>query len=218
MNSPLKMIAIIGMALVTQIDEARSQTIDLKSSTLSVLTAAEREPFLDAHNKARKEVEVAPVEWSEELGQEALESLRQQKEALVEAAKEHWNEGRAVLRKHRTDTKHGENVAGWVGGRNVSAASAVGLWLREKAAFDKLDAKAPYRVGDEEGQSETDASGNERPVIVGHYTAVVWKTTTQIGAAKLSFELKDDRGTTRTYTALVCVYNPPGNRRGERPY
>jgi hypothetical protein len=73
-------------------------------------------------------------------------------------------------------------------------------------------------VGDEEGKTEKDALGNERPIIVGHYTAIVWRATTHIGAAKLSFELMDEQGKKRSYEAIVCNYNPPGNRQGEKPY
>jgi len=132
--------------------------------------------------------------------------------------KKGWDEGRAVIPAHRKDTTYGENVAGWVGGRGQSAQLAVELWLREKSAFDKLNADRPYRVGDEDGKTETDAAGKERPIVVGHYTAIVWSATTQIGAAKFSFDLMDDQGQTRSYTTIVCLYSPPGNRRGERPY
>ena len=218
MRSFIWISVAVFIAVVSRPTLASAQTIGVKSSALAVLTAAERDRFLDAHNRARKEVGVNPVEWSEELGKEALESLREQKEALIDAAKEHWKEGRAVLPAHRADNQYGENVAGWVGGRNGSAEFAVELWLGEKRAFDKLNASSPYRVGDEEGKTETDALGNERPLIVGHYTAIVWRATTHIGAAKLTFDLVDDQGTTRSYAAIVCDYNPPGNRRGEKPY
>jgi pathogenesis-related protein 1 len=218
----MKSIGTIGITIwlvaISPTKETRAQTIDLKSSTLAILTASERDRFLNAHNQARREVRVGPVEWSEDLSKEALESLREQKDALIGAAKEHWNDGRAVIPAHRAGNKYGENVAGWVGGRSRSAEFAVELWLSEKRAFDKLNASDPYRVGDEEGKSETDALGKERPIIVGHFTAIVWSATTQIGAAKVSFDLMDDQGTTRSYTAIVCVYNPPGNRRGEKPY
>ena len=75
--------------------------------------------------------------------------------------------------------------------------------MREKAAFEKLNASAPYRVGDEGGKTETDSTGQERPIIVGHYTAIVWRATTHIAAARLEFELADDQGNARTYSAIV---------------
>jgi len=218
MKSITSLGVTIWIVLISLTNEARSQTIDVKSSTLATLAGTERERFLEAHNKARTQVGVTPVEWSADLSEHALESLQQQKDALLGAAKEEWEKGRAVIPAHRRDTKFGESVAGWVGARSQSAELAVDLWLREKAAFDKLNASSPYRVGDEEGKSENDAAGKERPIIVGHYTAIVWSATTQIGAAKFSFDLTDDQGQTRSYTAIVCLYSPPGNRRGERPY
>jgi hypothetical protein len=39
-----------------------------------------------------------------------------------------------------------------------------------------------------------------------------------VGAAKLVFELGDDRGLVRQYTAVISNYDPPGNRPGEKPF
>jgi pathogenesis-related protein 1 len=206
-------IVAVGIA-----EQVRSQTVELTSSQLSVLADAERERFLAAHNVARREVEVDPVCWSDELSSYALESLVQQKDALIEGAKEGWMEKQAVLPNHRVDSPYGENVAAWVGTRRYAAEGAVELWLREKADFDKLNAISPYRVGDEKTQSEADPADEKQPIIVGHYTAIVWKATRQIGAAKLDFDLTDDQGNRRSYTAVICNYNPPGNRHGEKPF
>jgi len=173
---------------------------------------------LAAHNVARRAVEVDPVSWSDEVSKVALESLEQQKEALIGGAQEGWTKRQIALPRHRTGGKFGENVAGWAGSRAKTAEWAVDLWLREKAAFDKLNGSAPYRVGDEEGKSEIDSTGRERSVVVNHYTAIVWRGTKQIGAAKLDFELVDAQGNVRSYAVIICNYNPPGNRRGEKPY
>jgi pathogenesis-related protein 1 len=195
-----------------------AETVEVKSVRLGVLEGAEKERFLAAHNDARKMVEVDPVHWSDELGKYAFESLEQQKEALIDGAKEGWDKRQVALPKHRAETKYGENVAGWAGSGVQTAERAVHLWLSEKAAFEKLNADGSYRVGDEAGKTEPDSQGQERPVIVGHYTAIVWRTTEQIGAAKLEFELADEQGNARRYVAIVCNYSPPGNWRGEKPY
>jgi hypothetical protein len=55
-------------------------------------------------------------------------------------------------------------------------------------------------------------------VVVGHYTQVVWKGTTHLGAARLTLQLADDRGNVRTYVAIVCNYDPAGNINGEKPF
>jgi hypothetical protein len=211
-------MVVVAVSLSASLtNRASSQTVEVRSSSLTVLTASERERFVKAHNSARKAVGVEPVEWSDEVSSHAIESLRQQQDALIAMAKEGWAEGQAVLPEHRVDSKYGENVAGWVGRRSPSAEFAVELWLREKAAFDKLNAGGTYRVGDEAGKSKTDDFGKEQPIVVGHYTAIIWRATTHIGAAKLSFELADDEGKTRSYAAIVCNYSPAGNRQGEKP-
>jgi hypothetical protein len=195
-----------------------AQSVEVKSVRLGALEGVERERFLAAHNNARRAVHVDPVRWSDELGQYAREALEKQKEALIDGAKAGWDKRQIALPKHRAETKYGENVAGWAGGSRQTAERAVDLWLSEKAAFDKLNADSSYRVGDEEGKTETNDQGQERPIVVGHYTAIVWRTTEQIGAAKVEFELADEEGHARRYVAIVCNYNPAGNWRGEKPY
>jgi pathogenesis-related protein 1 len=199
-------------------NQANSQIIELQSLGVGALDGTELARFLAAHNVARRDVGVDPVEWSDELSNYARESLAQQKDSLVAQAKAEWSKGRAVLPNHRTDSKFGENIAGWVGGRGTSAELAVAFWLREKSHFDRLNAIAPYRVGDERDKVERDATGNELPIVVNHYTAIAWRSTKFIGAAKMSFGLIDDDGHLRTYVAIVCNYSPPGNRLGEVPF
>lgn len=196
-----------------------------------LLEGAERDRFVAAHNAARKAVGLEPVAWSEDLAAYALEWLKEQQESLVDEAKEGWTEGKVALPSHRTELKHGENIAGWMSGaragKSAGAERAVEMWLREKAAFDHLNAKTPYRVGDEklaekadEDKTDADAKDKEKkePIIVGHYTQIVWRQTRRIGAARLRFELVDEKGSTRSYTAIICNYDPPGNRRGEKPF
>lgn len=209
-------VVLIVTALMTS--SSNAQTIELTSAQASVLVGAERERFLAAHNAARKEVEVGSLSWSDDLSKYALESLEQQKETLIGIAKEGWSKFEIPLPAHRADYKHGENVAAWAGTRVKTAEWGVMLWLREKSAFDKLNAESPYHVGDEKDKSEIDEKGQSRPIIIGHYTAIVWRDTQQIGAAKLEFELMDDKGKARRYVAIVCNYDPPGNRTGKKPY
>jgi hypothetical protein len=220
---PTKISLAMSLVVLGIANQANSQNIELRSVNTSVLDGAERERFLAAHNAARRNVSVDPVQWSDSLSNESLKSLVQQKDALIAQARSDWDKEQAVLPKHRTDPNLGENIAGWVGAREMPAEWAVTFWLRERLAFEKLNAIAPYRVGDEKDKLEKDkveidAEGQERPIVVGHYTAIVWRATRFIGAAKLSFDLIDDQGQLRNYVAIVCNYSPPGNRRGESPY
>src|SRR4051794_34170567 len=109
MQSIRRLSVTFWIVVISLAHEARSQTIDVKSSALAALAGTERERLLEAHNRARREVGVAPVEWSDELSKQAMESLQQQKDALVDAAKKSWDEGRAVIPTHRKDSKFGEN-------------------------------------------------------------------------------------------------------------
>ena len=212
---PFLYLVMVSAALTSR---THAQTIEVRSVQVSVLSGAERDRFLTAHNAARKAIDVESLRWSDEVSKYALEGLEQQKDTLVRKAIDGWNKSEVPLPAHRSDLKYGENVAAWFGPRIATAEAAVTLWLREKNAFDKLNAESPYVVGDEEEKTETDSKGQTRPIIVGHYTAIVWRDTQQIGAAKLEFELVDDAGNSRRYIAIICNYDPPGNRTGKKPY
>jgi len=215
------LVAVSSAGRRGQCQEA--ERLKLKAAELTVLKGSEKDRFLAAHNAARKAVGVPPLAWSDELSAYALDSLAEQKDRLIEEAEEGWRERKIVLPDHRMESKYGENIAGWAagnvgGGRMPTAERAVAWWLEEKKPFDKLNADGSFKYGDQGGKTETDAEGKEQPIIIGHYTAIVWKTTTHVGAAKLTFQLADDRGAVRTYVGIVCNYNPPGNFRGEKPF
>lgn len=87
-------------------------------------------------------------------------------------------------------SKDGENLfMGTRGGYSVEAM--VGLWAAEKATLPLL------------------ASWEDDQHAVGHYTQMVWRTTTHVGCAVAS-GAEDD--------FLVCRYAPPGNVAGEQPF
>jgi pathogenesis-related protein 1 len=194
--------------------------IELKPAQIAALQLAEKTRFLAAHNAARKAVGVEPLAWSEELSKVAQESLNEQKDELIEEAKKGWAERKIVLPEHRMDSKYGENIAGWAGAGNrlPGVERAVTWWIEEKVPFDKLNAEGTYKFGDEEGKTEKGPDGKDQPIVVGHYTQIVWRTTTHVGAARLTFQLADKSGVTRTYVAVICNYSPPGNVNGEKPF
>lgn len=192
----------------------------LLAASAAVLQGPERDGFVAAHNAARKPLALAPLTWSESLAAVALASLRQQQETLIKQAQDGWAKGQTPLPSHRQDHQYGENIAAWTSSTRHRADHAVALWLREKPAFDLLNAQDTYRVGDERKSptAPTDpADPPPPPPIVGHYTQIIWRSTRQLGAAQLTFELTDDR-TTRRYTAIICNYSPPGNQQGQPPY
>ena len=91
-----------------------------------------------------------------------------------------------------------QNVAGYAYiGENIYASSgqasgldAVDVWAEEKANYDP-------------------ASGNCTGGVCGHYTQVVWRTTTHVGCA-----LYDCPGLRYSGTVL-CNYGPGGNSGGK---
>jgi pathogenesis-related protein 1 len=199
----------------------------LRNATATVLQGPERDRFIAAHNAARKAVAVDPLTWSDDLAAESLQSLQEQQETLIRAAQDGWSAGRIPLPTHRTDSRYGENIAAWAGNSRPTAEYAVALWLREKPVFDLLNSLGSYHVGDERPsnvaptseKSDTAQShtAQSQPLIVGHYTQVIWPSTLRLGAAQLTFDLADDQ-VSRHYVALICNYDPPGNQLGEKPY
>jgi pathogenesis-related protein 1 len=210
-------LALWFSSLASQLSPA-AEPPQVRAISAAILEGQQRDRFLAAHNAARKAVAVDPLTWSDALAAHALESLQQQQETLIRVAQDGWATGHIPLPAHRTELKYGENIAAWTGSRNQTAERAVALWLREKPVFDLLNALDSYRVGDERPPPASPGAQQPRPLIVGHYTQIIWRSTRHLGAAQLKFELVDDRGTTRNYVAIICNYDPPGNRSGEKPY
>ena len=52
----------------------------------------------------------------------------------------------------------------------------------------------------------------------GHYTQMVWKTTTQIGCATAITKDGGPPGAISENVYLSCHYSPPGNYMGQSPY
>ncbi|KAJ0963344.1 hypothetical protein J5N97_028466 [Dioscorea zingiberensis] len=86
---------------------------------------------------------------------------------------------------------YGENIF-WGSGAEFTAADAVNSWVSEKQYYDYA--------------SNTCAAGK----VCGHYTQVVWKSSTSIGCAGV----KCNNGA----IFIICNYKPAGNIIGQRPY
>ncbi|XP_042467520.1 pathogenesis-related protein PRB1-2-like [Zingiber officinale] len=86
---------------------------------------------------------------------------------------------------------YGENLF-WGSGDGFTAAFAVRAWADEKQYYNYA--------------SNSCAAGKE----CGHYTQVVWRSSTQIGCARARCKSGG--------VFIICSYYPPGNYVGERPY
>jgi hypothetical protein len=88
--------------------------------------------------------------------------------------------------EHRPSGMYGENIAG---GYGMSAQEVVDMWASEKAYYDY----------------ETNSCSG----VCGHYTQVVWRSSTQVGCGMATCGGKE---------VWVCNYNPAGNYIGMKPY
>jgi uncharacterized protein YkwD len=96
----------------------------------------------------------------------------------------------------------GENLA--AGAPTLSVSGAVAAWLGEQQSYDHA--------------TNTCAAGE----VCGHYTQIVWSTTTAVGCAQQSCTTGSPFGGGGSigpaWQISVCDFNPPGNYIGEPPY
>jgi pathogenesis-related protein 1 len=152
------------------------------------LTATEMEEFVAEHNRIRREVGVGPVVWSPKLA------------AFAQAwADELARTGRFEHRPADGEWArvYGENLA--IGfGDAFGVRSAVAMWYDERKS---------YTAGE-----PIPAEFSE--LKAGHYTQLVWRGTTAVGAGKAILQTGERKG----WTVIVANYDPSGNVTGEKPY
>jgi hypothetical protein len=134
---------------------------------------------LAAHNGVRSSASVSPLIWDAAMGNSAAAYAQQM---AMTGNFAHSDSGA------RQGT--GENL--WMGIRGAfSVETMVNQWASEKRMFRPGIFPSVSRTGNWEQ--------------VGHYTQIVWPTTTRVGCALAS--------TART-DYLVCRYSPAGNVNG----
>lgn len=132
--------------------------------------------ILAAHNAVRVQAGVAPLVWDPALGAQAASYAQQM--ALT---------GVFVHSNRRARPGTGENL--WMGSRGAfSLETMVSNWASERSMFARGTFPAVSRTGNW--------------ADVGHYTQIVWPTTTRVGCALASTARQD---------YLVCRYSPAGN-------
>jgi pathogenesis-related protein 1 len=90
----------------------------------------------------------------------------------------------------------GENLYATSGG-GATAAAVLKSWVDEKSSYN---------------YANNSCSG-----VCGHYTQVVWASTTAVGCAKQACTQNSPFGG-GAWEIWVCDYSPPGNFIGKRPY
>ena len=140
-----------------------------------------RMTMLAAHNSERAARGVPVLQWSDKLAGEAQERAAALAREVDPIAAHHQGV---------TGKKRGENL--WVGTRGAYSFGAMaGGWLAERSIY--IDAALP----------NISTTGNWADA--GHYSQMIWRTTTQLGCALASNDKFD---------LLLCRYDPPGNIAG----
>ena len=149
---------------------------------LCAITTANPE-IIAAHNVYRNEVGVAPLTYSSSLATSA------------QAWAEHVASIGSLV---HSSGSYGENIASGMPTGSLSWTDAVNLWGAEKSYFIY-------------GPFGNECSTTGHWYNVGHYTQIVWSTTTQCGCGKAT-------NITQNTEYFVCQYSPPGNYWGNYPY
>lgn len=137
--------------------------------------------WLNDHNRERSAYGVAPLAWDEGLARGAAAYAR----ILA-------SEGRLRHSAKIERAGQGENL--WLGTRGAYVPGEMTrTWAEEKRHFRRGVFPNVSRTGDWRH--------------VGHYTAMIWPTTTRVGCGLASSPRWD---------VLVCRYSPAGNRDGVR--
>jgi uncharacterized protein YkwD len=152
--------------------------------------AAEQETILALHNQYRAAAGVAPLVWDDQLAADAQVWV----DGLVARGGTLAHDNPADPGDPATGQAkgEGENLAG-----GESAATAPAQWYAEKPQFDAAPNKS--------GFNDT----NPDWVNWGHYTQMMWSTTTSVGCGTAPGP---------RYQITSCRYRPPGNSDGQLPY
>ncbi len=154
--------------------------------------AADEAAWLDPMNAARSAVGEMPLHWDPIAAQVALAYAS-------ECMFMHNPDATAQYDSMGGKGGLGENIA--AGAPTQTIAGAVASWVGEETNYDHA--------------TNTCASGQ----VCGHYTQVVWSSTTGVGCAKVHCTTNSPFGAKYPdWDYSVCDYSPPGNYVGMSPY
>lgn len=154
----------------------------MAGNTGSRLSAQQAQQMLDYHNQKRGEVGNGKVAWSAQIAKYAQQRADQ---IAREKRLAHLPQGQNPF---------GENLAQGGASGGVSGYTVVNAcegWYAERAKMQKNARTMSVELFNRG---------------VGHYTQMVWKGTTHIGAGISTYQQGGF-----TMTVVVCCYNPPGN-------
>jgi hypothetical protein len=143
-------------------------------SAVRLATAPDR--IIAVHNVERALAHVPPVRWDSGLAGQAASYAR-------------WLAATGMFRHSDRRSRGGTGENLWMGTRGAfSIEQMIGGWVSERRSF--VPGTFPY------------VSRTRSWADVGHYTQMIWPTTTRVGCAIASARGND---------VLVCRYGPAGN-------
>ena len=170
------------MVIITFFPFHANSQITYTGSDLSIVDANK---ILNHHNEVRKEVGVSGIQWNEELA------------AYAQRWANYLATNNNCKLKHRSDSEtegaqYGENIFWGSSAQSYSPLDASKSWYSEKEKYT-------YGILNYDNWYPS-----------GHYTQMVWRTTTLMGAGVAVCPTGE--------IIVVANYNPPGNYMGEYPY
>lgn len=151
----------------------------------------DRDAMVAAHNRWRAQVGVGELSYSSEL------------EVSAQAWADHLKQTNQCKMRHSVpEGRYGENLY-W--------ASAL-TWSDGRRELQKVPSEKPVDSWGSEKLDYSYAKNSCMPgKMCGHYTQMVWKTSTKVGCAMAVCEDSKEQ-------IWVCQYQPAGNWVGSKPY
>lgn len=156
----------------------------------SVLTKQDIFLSLQIHNDARKEVGVSELSWSNSLAEDALlwaKNLALKDDMYHSSNESRPGQGENLSYSYRSS--NGNPTFSETPGKDASSA-----WYNEIKDYTYAE------IG----------SSKNANVVIGHYTQMIWNTTTEVGMARAV--------STSGSVYVVARYSPQGNWIGRQPY
>lgn len=158
-------------------------------NTADAFDAQEQTEMVTVHNKYRSMVEVPALIWSASLA------------SIAQVHADNLKAAQACKPSHSLTAGIGENLF-WAS----AMVSSNGVSKRQAVTATQVTDSWGSEKENYSAASNTCAAGK----VCGHYTQIVWQTTTQIGCGNA---VCDD------HTQIwVCNYSPAGNVVGKKPY
>src|SRR5215210_5778740 len=200
MNGKLSIIisVILVTAAILTVQSSSSSMLQISYAQTRQIDATSQNTILDIHNRERAAVGVPPVTWSDSLATDA-----QAWADYIVSLNLRWDlcgQDSSQCPPHvpaqQNPNGNGESIA-WSSDPSVAALAE--SWAKEKSN---------YVPG-----TPIEQSFGYPNNVYGHYTAMVWSNTTQIGCGMAQQTIN-----AHIWSILVCRYAPGGNWIGVVPY